>query len=277
MPTTAPPVPGGATVSSAGYWIGGAILLLGCGAAIVWFVVVIVGLVNAPDDFDRVRVPGRTVVTLDDGDWMIYQEYPGADSGRFLAPPQVIVTGPSGRDVSLRTVSSSYTYTTGSREGMGLWEFTAPTAGAYTIETSVVGEPTLSGNQTVAIGRPLFDTSEIGGIVGSLALGAVSFLVGLVILIVTIVRRGRARRRAQPALAPYGAVPYGMPPPGAAPYGPPGGWSPPASAGWTPPPPSPSPPPAPPPMAPPSPWSPPGESAPSGPPVGDADDNPPPH
>jgi hypothetical protein len=266
MPIVPPPPSGGGNVSSAGYWIGGAILLLGCGAAIVWFVVVIVGLVNAPDDFDRVPVPGSTIVTLDDGDWMIYQEYPGADTGRFLAPPRVVVTAPNGRDVSLRTVTNDYSYSTGSREGIGLWEFTASTAGAYTIDTSVVGEPTVSGNQTVAIGRPLFDTSEIGGIIGSMALGAVSFIVGLVILIVTIVRRGRARRRGQPALAPYGAVPYGMPPPGSPPHGAPGAWT------SAPPPPT-----APPPAAPPSPWSPPGESTPPRPPEGDAGDNPPAH
>lgn len=283
MPVVTPVTPGGTSVSSAGYWIGGAILLFGCGAAIVWFVIVIVGLVNAPEDFDRVRVPGSIVLTLDDGDWMLYQEFPGADAGRYQTPPSVFVTGPSGRDVSLRTVTNDYSYSTGSFDGVGLYEFTAATAGAYTIETSTVGEPTGSGSQTVAVGRPLFDTAQIGGILGSLALGAVSFIVGLVILIVTIVRRSRVRRRLQPAMAPYGGAPYGGPsyggapgypyvqPPGAGPPPSAPGWPPPAGpppptppnqGGWTPPPGGP-PPPSPPPSGAtpaPGPWAPPGET-----------------
>ena len=75
MPTAAPAAaPSGSSVSSAGYWIGGSILVVGCGIAIVWFVVTIVGLVDAPNDFERIAVPGSEVVTLDDGDWIIYYE-----------------------------------------------------------------------------------------------------------------------------------------------------------------------------------------------------------
>ena len=89
----------------------------------------------------------------------------------------------------------------GGNEGQSLYEFNAPTSGAYTIEASTVGEPGLRSGDQIAIGRPLFDGGRIGWVLGSIALGAVSFLVGLVILIVTIVRRSRARRR--PAYAPY--------------------------------------------------------------------------
>lgn len=263
MPTGTPAAVAGKAVSPAGYWIGAAILLLGCGGAIIWFAVVIVGLVNAPEDFDRVRVPGSTVLTLDDGDWMIYQEFPGANSGGYLMPPSIFVTGPSGRDISLRTVTTNYNYSIGSHDGVALYEFTAPTAGAYTIEATTVGEPTRAGSQTVAVGRPLFDVSDVGGILGSIALGAISFLVGLVILIVTIVRRGRARRRLQPAMAPYGGPPYGGPPYGGPPSYPPApGGAPPPAPGWaqpTPPAPQAWPPAGPPPSAPPSPWTPPGE------------------
>jgi hypothetical protein len=274
MPPTPAAAPSTANpVSPAGYWIGGAILVVGCTAAIVWFVVVIVGLVNAPDDFDRMSVPGSTVVTLGEGDWMIYQEYPGANSGTYLQPPAVDVTGPSGRSVGLRTVSSDQTYSTGSYEGVALYEFEADIAGAYTVEATTVGEPGRFGRQSLAVGRPLFDFSSVGGILGSLALGAVSFLVGLVVLIVTIVRRSKARRRLQPAMAaygtpppygsaPYGAAPYGATPYGAAPYGSPGSYPPaPAPPGpGQPPPPSYPPAQPPPPAPPPSPWATPGES-----------------
>jgi hypothetical protein len=262
MPTQGNPV------SAAGYWIGAAILVLGCGGALVWFVVVIVGLVQAPDDFDRFTVPGSTVVTLDDGDWMIYHEYAGADSGSYLQQPAIDVTGPNGRPVSLFAVGTSYTYSTGSYDGVGIYEFDAPTAGAYTIEASTFGEPSRFSTQSIAVGRPLFDAANVGGLLGSIALGAVSFIVGLVILIVTIVRRGRGRRRQPPAMMPYGsAPPYGQPGYGAAGYGPPPygqpGYGPPQPAAYPPQPgaypPQPGAyPPAAPPASQPGPWTPPG-------------------
>jgi len=156
--------------------------------------------------------------------------------------------------------STTYTYDINGNHGEALYEFRAPTAGAYTIEASTVGEPGLRSGDRVAIGRPLFDGSQIGGILGSLALGAISFLVGLVVLIVTIVRRSRVKRR--PAMtyggpSPYGGAPYGGPQPGAAPGYPqvPGAWSAPQAPGWGAPPAGPQPPPGgwPPPTAPPAP------------------------
>lgn len=217
-------------MSPAGYWIGGAILLVGSLVAVVWFALAVLDLVDAPEDFDRIAVPGSTVLTLDDGTWMIYQEYPGADEGLYRrTPPSVAVIDPEGRPVSLRPVSSSFTYSIGGHDGVALHEFTARRAGAYTIDVEVVGEPASFGSQTVAVGRPLFDIGDLGSVLGSLALGAASFVVGMVVLIVTIVRRGRGRPRVQPVGPPpgyggYGYAPYGGPPAGPPPYGgPPGG------------------------------------------------------
>jgi hypothetical protein len=198
-------------VSPAGYWIAGAILLLGCGGAIVWFIVAIVGLVEAPNDFARFDVPGSAVVALDDGDWMIYHEYPGADSDSFRLPPSVDVTGPTGRPVSLRPVSSTYPYGTGDHDGVAIYEFTANDSGSYTIEADTVGEPIRTANG-IAIGRPLFGAAQLGSILGSIGLGGVSLIAGLILLIVTIVRRGRARRARLAPLAPYGAPAYGQSP-----------------------------------------------------------------
>jgi hypothetical protein len=293
MPNAAPAAaPAGRSVSSAGYWIGGGILVVGCGIAIVWFVITIVGLVDAPNDFDRIAIPGQEVVTLDDGDWVIYYEQDVRRS-RSYGYPSVDVTGPDGRSISVEYASDSYSYNVNGNDGEALYEFHASSPGAYTIEATPIGEPGAPAVDRIAIGRPIFDGSQIGGILGSLALGAVAFLAGLVILIVTIVRRGRAKRR--PAMA-YGAAPYGGPPPyGGAPYGgpqpggapgyppTPGSWPPPQAPGWGAPPtgqppgdPSSWPPPAPQsspwgtpttppapsaeptPPTPPSPWTPPG-------------------
>jgi hypothetical protein len=263
MPT---PTPSAATTakqpSSAGYWIGGGILVVGCGIAIVWFVVVIVGVVNAPDDFERVAVPGTDVLTLDDGDWTIYYESPYM-LGWDYSPPDVTVTGPSGRDVSVGYPESDFTYDVNGRSGQSLYEFNASTPGAYTIVTETVGEPGSRSGDQIAIGRPVFGGAQVGGILGSLALGAASFIVGLVVLIVTIVRRSRAKRVSYPTGygpgpyggAPYGPAPYGQPPYGQQPYGQPAYSTPPYSPPGYAPPPAPSawpPPAAPPPVEPPA-------------------------
>ncbi len=118
--------------------------------------------------------------------------------------------------------SSTYTYDTGGNHGESIYEFHASTPGAYTIEVSTVGEPGLRSGDQIAIGRKLFDGGRIAGILGSLALGGVSFLVGLIVLIVTIVRRSRARRRPTyaPYQPPYGGGPYGGAPPGTGRMGP---------------------------------------------------------
>jgi hypothetical protein len=266
-------------VSPAGYWVAGAILVLGCGGAVVWFVVAIIGLVDAPNDFARFDVPGSAVVALDDGDWMIYHEYPGANSSSYRIPPSVDVTGPTGRPVSVRPVSGSYTYDIGGHDGVAIYEFTANDAGSYTIDAQTVGEPLGRGADGIAIGRPMFGASQLGSILGSMGLGGAALVIGLIVLIVTIVRRGNARRARRPPIAPYGAPAYGLSTYGQpAPYGQaPPSWPPPQpQAGWPPPvaqpaPPAPSSPPGPgpagwPPPAPP--FTPPTSSSPpqSGPP-----------
>ena len=276
MPPTPQPAAAGSKVSPAGYWIGGGILVVGCGIAVIWFIVAIVGLVNAPDDFERIRVPGSEVVTLGNGDWIIYYE---SDSSRSYAnnPPSVDVTGPNGRAINVQYSSDKSSYSVGSNDGQALYEFHVVSPGEYTIEASTVGEPARRSGDQIAIGRPLFDGGRVAGILGPIALGAVSFLIGLIVLIITIVRRSRSRRR--PAYAgyqpPYGGGPpaggpyYGGPPPGPAGWAPPARSSAPGSSPWpapgaTPPSPDePSTPPSPPPPAP-SPWSAPDDRPPPG-------------
>ncbi|WP_334141518.1 hypothetical protein [Rhabdothermincola sp.] len=272
--------PGPRKVSPAGYWIGGAVIAVGVAIAVVWFVVTLVGLLNAPDDVHRVEVASRTSVALDEGSWVIYVE---SDSPYVVAKPEVVIRDPAGRVVPLEFPSTSQTYSAGGRHGRSIAEFRARVAGRYTVET--YGEPGASsraGGYRVAIGRPIVDVGSFAGILGAMGVGLVSTVVGVVVIVVTAVRRSPARRAAAPALAPY--QPYGPPGPSEwypptplagdpsagsrtlmpPPPGPPSGWPPPAPGpGWPPPgpmPPVPPPGPVPPPEVippPPPPWEPP--------------------
>ncbi len=190
-------------VGTAGYWIALAVFLLGCGAALVWFVIAIVGAVNAPNDFARTAIPGAMSVEIGTGEWVLYHEGPNINSlGTFERDPSIDVYDPTGDLVILdydTNISSNYDI--GGHEGRSFARFDADVAGVYDIE--VFGEPS-SSSTAVAIGRPLFE-GAIVGIVGSIVLGAVCFLIALTLLIVTLVRRGKAKK-AQ-ATAPYQPVP----------------------------------------------------------------------
>ncbi len=122
--------------------------------------------------------------------------------------------------------------------------FAAPQDGAYTIAIADGGGlngSTVSGmDLAVSKGPALFSSSNLASFGFALLLGAVSALVGVVLLVVGLIRRSRWRRAqmallaptwmpptpgpygAQPGGAPYGAQPGGAPygaQPGGAPYG----------------------------------------------------------
>lgn len=271
-------------VSPAGYWIGGAVIVVGLAVAAVWFVATIVGVVNAPNEYQRVEVPGRESMVLEKGTWVVYVETYASTYDPFVEP-DVAVYGPDGKRIRLHDQSSTQTYTSGGRRGESIAEFRAPVDGLYTVEAQ--GEPTGFGRGAgywLAIGRPVFDFGSIGAVFAAMVLGLMATIAGVMVIVITAVRRGRAKRAAAPPpyasytpYAPYGSRPGGFPP--APDGGPPGAFAspgpPPApQQGWPPPqspspppwpaPPPPGPPPTPPPPGPPQ--SPPPPPPPPGPP-----------
>jgi hypothetical protein len=246
--------------STAGYWVAGVVFLAGAIGAIVWLAVSVVGALTLPDDFDRVPVPGEMTVELDEGEHTLWEEERGT-TGTARPTPRVEVLAPDGTPVRQRGPSATQTYTVGEHRGTAFAEFVAETDGSYTVRA--FGEP--DGRQ-VAVGT-LFDLGAVWGILGAIVVGVVSFLVALIVFVVTLVRRSRAARPPFSGPPRGGSPAHGFGPGrGAAPgWGPPSSptWGPsgPASPGWGPPPgsppprtppgwdPAPSPPPAPPPSA----------------------------
>lgn len=227
-PDPRPDTGSGRPVSVAGYWIGSAVIVLGIAGAVVWFVLSIVALARTPSDYERFAVPSRTVTTLDAGSFDVYFERPGISGyGAYVNQPTVVVEDSSGSSVSIGVPLRTSTYKVGSHEGRLIGSFTITRAGAYTV--TVRGEPDSSAR--IAFGHGL-EFGDVAGLVGASALGAISLLAGILLLVVTAVRRSRARR-----LTGSGA---GFPGPGAGPPGgpapPPGAWS-----GPRPPPPPPRP------------------------------------
>lgn len=240
------PSPGGPVTpprirpGSGGYVLGGILLAVAVIGGIVILSVTLVRSLDKVEDFERVSVPGQgTVEITDTGGYTLYHEFPGAasndttfgDRSSLCYYEEVTLTDPNGQVVALSCYSTNVDYDRNGREGVALYSFDADVAGTYTVESSE-----LTG--TVAVGRGISE-GIFGGVLFGVLFGLVLFIVGVALIIVTAVRRGKAKRAAGPPLPPPG----GWSPPGG-----PGGWgAPPPGAGPPPSPPQPGPAPAAPP------------------------------
>jgi hypothetical protein len=217
-------------------------------------------------------VPGRVDLSLRHTRYIIYQ-YVGSRSffdgdpnhdGLVQIPlSAVIVTAPDGSTVRVTRPLNEESLTSGGRDYEGVLEFDAPAKGEYHL---VFEENAFPATQVV-VSRTLEDV--VRGVLAWIGIGALGGLVliaGVVMLIVGIVRRAGAKRRAY---AGWGQPPQwgpGPPPqwgPGPNPQWPPGPppqwgpppqqeWGAPPAQPWAPPPGAPPPPPAGPPPHPPS-------------------------
>jgi len=227
-PVGAAPASDGKRPSAIGYWIGGVIILVGAVAAVIWFVSGVSDLFAAVDDYPRFSVPGQTTVSLDAASYKVFAEYPGAntDVNGVFRVGDVTVTDSTNRTIPVRSSFTEETYSWNGHEGRAIAEFTAPTAGRYTVAAALPPTRT-STSVRVAVGRGL-QPSAIFPLFGAAGLGALALLAGIVLIVITGVRRGRAKRRSAPVAAfagPPGA--YGHP----GPTGAPGPWGQPPSWG----------------------------------------------
>jgi hypothetical protein len=219
--------------------------------------------------------PGEVHLHLKHQRYTVYERSRALDSvfgGSVLSPSQLSVTAPDRSTVPVQYASRNETIKRNSAEFHSRLEFEPPASGDYTLEFKPV-------QTSVIVARSLEDV--VRGVLvwfGVGALGGALLVAGLVMLIVGVTRRGRAKRAAYagwgaPAGTWYGQSPPQWAPPGtAAPgYPPPAypqsGYPPAPPQGYPPPPAYPPPPqPAPPqPSAPPAPGEPATEDQPPGP------------
>jgi len=193
------------------YWLAGVM----AAAAVALLVVGIVGfagkITGIGKGLQQVVAPGTAALTLDKpGTYTIYHEHQSAVGGRTYSNPQglsdltvTVVSKATGQSANLRGASMSETYTFGSRQGVAVWQFDIDAAGEYDLSAVyaaeaggpevvlAVGPPVLGGIKGMILGLG-------GGICGFVVLGAGA----LAIFIVTILKRGSAKRRlGQPPAA----------------------------------------------------------------------------
>lgn len=223
VPTTS--APAAKRPGAAGLWIGGLLIVAGVVLGIVMVVAGAVGMKRTVDDFQRVSSEVGGTITIDrPGRYIVFYERPDLTDGlSFSIAPSLRIEDPNGASVPLDYVAGSETYEIGSRHGRRIGRFAAVETGTYRIVTREFGTDggSLRGYGEFAIGRRSPLAVALPRILGGVFLGLALGVIGGVLMIVTGVRRSRARR---PPATPLG----GWAPPPA------GGWAAPAGTTWTP-------------------------------------------
>ncbi len=245
-------------------WLSILLLVLGVAGVVASAVGVGTAVMHSIVDAPVLTSPGKEQVACRTGTYLLYVE--SGSSSLSATTSSVTVTGPGGENVPVETEATSQSFSKEGGRFSGQLGFVTSTAGTYTVTVHTSGAS--------VIVAPSFTTAaqeNLGWIIGIFVSGILA-VVGLVLLIVGIVRRSRAKRAFPyggswgappgPAWPPPPGAPQGGPWPGAPqgpgwpsqPGAPPGGWT--GQPGWAPPPN------AAPPIAPPSPWAPPPNVAP---------------
>ncbi len=208
QPPSGPPAPAGGAPqpmasasgqggpSSTGYWIGGILLALGVLVAVVLMASGVSQIVATVSEYRSMDTPGEESFVLDRGEYRIYLFNEGAGGA------DVQVLDVEGNALPLnRTLNSDEVTLDSVVLDFAGW-FETPTDGIYTVvvESDATGGllfgPPIGDSAVAAAGR-----AGLGALLGGLL-----FVAGVVVMIVTAVRRGRAKR--PPSLAgPYQPYP----------------------------------------------------------------------
>lgn len=202
--------------SRAGYWIGGVIIAAGILGALLCGGLAYNAFIHRVDGFSRVPLTGTEVLHFDPGGYVVYYEGLGIPDN---VPPTTVVVTPSGGlqplDVSRYggPGGRSYlTYGVHGHAGEAIATFSVPAPGGdYRLTSAAVGLGVL------AVGRSLGPLLAVGTL-GAIASAGLGLAIGLLLIILTAVRRKKARRLQAGYAYPgygYGYPAYpGQPPPG---------------------------------------------------------------
>jgi len=228
--------------SSLGYWLGGLLIIGGIVGGIAWGWVNVAGFLNAVDDFERVPVGEIGTIQLDEGDYVVYAERGGGQPlGLFLDGVRMRPAGQEGADeIEFEPYVSEFTYDFGNHTGRAQLTFTVEDGGDYRVRV----EDGPGTTATTAAFGPSVASDLVSAILGGFVIAGIGIVLGVILLIVTGVRRRRFRQRGWlnawngPGGTPIGSQPGSWNPPAPAPSGSwgapdpqPGGWNPPPPPG----------------------------------------------
>ena len=185
------PAASGAAPSRLRYLLALAIFLAGMAGMAAFL---ITRLAAMQDGLTRFLVPGEQVLALEPGAYTIFHETHAVLDGKLYASPgiaglAVTVAGPDGAPVPI-TPASSGRYSFGEHTGYSIFDFTAPSAGSYTVAGRYDdGAPTPEVVLAVGAG---FLSGLLGTIFGALGIAFAGSIIAAGLAVLTLVRRRRA-------------------------------------------------------------------------------------
>ena len=183
---------------------GFASLVLGLLGSIACIALAVAAIVNAVGGFHTVDVPGRTVLTLKQGHYVIYYEdtfaVPEPIDVRGLSVSIQLATGPQ-NVLPISGYGGSFTYTLGSYHGRAVGTFNTPRPGRFVITTS--NPDAATGSARIAVGPPFLSLLRRYLLRGALGAIVVFFGIGgLGALLLTLSDRGQSVE-SRPAAGPF--------------------------------------------------------------------------
>jgi hypothetical protein len=192
--------PGGSGPSRVWYWVGGAVVVVGMVAGVLWGYLGFVSLSDDVNGFERVPANGGGEITLArDGGYTIYYESSSGNVVEDLPGGQVaLVPVGGGEPVELADYGGRLTYDFAGHAGQALFTFEIDRPGRYVVES------TFAARGDLAVG-PGVGGRLVRTVVGAVLLAVGGVVAGAIMLIVTAVARHNAGRPAgsPPAAAPW--------------------------------------------------------------------------
>ena len=186
------------------YLIGVAIIIIGLAASISGAIHDVGSLVEAVGKVPRFAVPGSENITVTKpGTYVLYYEYKSVLDGEiFSTSDQTDVKCTArrlqtGADIPIEPAALSAQYEVGGRAGKAIAQFNAPEAGTYVLSCAHPGN---AGPRIVLAVAPPVTGGVLVSVFKWVAIAFGSLALGMVILIVTLVRRAAALTKPVPPL-----------------------------------------------------------------------------
>ena len=160
------------------------------------------GLDGITEGLIRVRAPGESEVTLEEGTWTVFYEYAGEFEGESFTTStefpgmEATVLAKDGTQIPVTSSTASFNYNIGGHAGFSVGEVTIPEDGEY-VFSSRHYDPANTEEFVLALGRDLGRSTVllVVGTFGMIGGGFIAFVIWLIVIIM----RSRAKKRMQTA------------------------------------------------------------------------------
>ncbi len=188
------------------YGLGALVILAGLVIFVVFLMQSLTSLTGLTDSLTQVVAPGTKEIEFSEpGRYSVFYEHNSVIGGRVYRTGEnihgmqcTLISRETGEEVTLSPPSGKTSYHMGSRQGYSLLRFTIDTPGTY--EFSAQYSEGAGPQVVLALGRA-FPIKAIMALMSGIGILVGTFLIGALIIVVTLIKRHRARK--QPG-APYG-------------------------------------------------------------------------